>query len=298
MTGATGLVGSALTASLALAGHRVSTLVRGGGPHAANEIGWDPNLGRIDAARLEGLDAVIHLAGESIASGRWTAARKERIRASRVVGTTLLAKSLAALRDPPRVLLSASAVGFYGDRGDTPVDETSSAGSGFLAGICTEWEAATAPASVHGIRVAHLRFGVILSAKGGALAKMLPAFRLGVGGPVGHGQQVLSWVSLSDVIAAIEFTRTHEALAGAVNLVAPQPVTSRDFARALGRVVHRPALLPLPAFAIRAAFGEMGQALLLSGCRVVPRRLLDAGFPFRDAEIEGALRRELGKTAS
>ena len=294
MSGSSGLIGSAVARFLASGGHRVSRLVRRLEALGEADIPWDPAEGRLEADPLEGLDAVVHLAGESIAAGRWTRARKAGIRESRIRGTRLLSEALARLDNPPRVLLCASAVGFYGDRKDEEVDESAAPGRGFLSEVCQEWEAATEPAARRGIRVVVLRFGVVLSAAGGALPRMLTPFRLGLGGRVGTGRQWMSWVALADAVEAIHFALVQGALAGALNVVAPSPVTNRELARVLGRVLRRPAFLPVPAVALRLALGEMGEELLLSGQRVVPRRLLDAGFTFRHPDLEEALRFELG----
>jgi uncharacterized protein (TIGR01777 family) len=293
VTGATGLIGSALCAFLSTGGHRVVRVVRSS-PEGDDAL-WDPAAGQIDAAKLEGLDAVVHLAGENIAGGRWTPARKRAIRESRVRGTRLLAEALARLERPPGALVCASAVGYYGSRGTDPVDETAGAGRGFLPETCLEWEGAAEPASARGIRVAHLRLGVVLAAEGGALEKMLLPFRLGGGGPVGSGRQGLSWVALDDVVGAFHFVLMRDDLAGAFNVTAPEPVAQKTFARTLGRVMRRPALVPLPAFAVRALFGEMGERLLLEGAFVRPGRLTSAGFGFRWPALEPALRFELGR---
>ncbi len=294
VTGASGLIGSALVSALAGAGHEVVRLVRGGGRRRAGTVVWDPGAGTIDHAGLEGSDAVVHLAGENIAAGRWTAARKARIRDSRVEGTRLLAEALAGLATPPHTFVAASAIGYYGHRGRDEVDEDSAPGAGFLADVCREWEGATAPAVQRDIRVVHLRIGVVLSADGGALATMLPPFRLGLGGPVGSGNQYMSWIAIDDVVAAVQFALTTTALAGPVNAVAPQPVPNREFVQTLARVLGRPALVPFPAFAVRTLFGEMGEELLLSSTRVIPHRLQEAGFTFRFPELEPALRHLLG----
>lgn len=287
ITGATGMVGQALIPFLISQGHTVVPIsrrpLRGG-------VQWDPDGRRLDPAPLEGLDAVIHLAGESLAGGRWTTDRKRVLRESRVGPTTLLAETLAALRDRPRVLLSASAIGIYGDRGSDVLDEHSTVGTDFLARLAVEWEDAAAPASAAGIRVVHPRFGMILSPTGGALAKMLPAFRLGVGGPMGGGAQWVSWVALDDVLAALRHTMLTETLTGPVNVVAPDLVTNRVFAETLGRALHRPALMPIPAFALRLLFGEMADATILASQRVVSRRLKESGFQFGEPVLRGALR--------
>jgi uncharacterized protein (TIGR01777 family) len=294
LTGASGLVGSALAPFLTTGGHRVERLVRGA-PRAAGEIGWDPLAGTLDRERLEGVDAVVHLAGESVGGGRWSAARKEAIRSSRVRGTRTLCEGLARLRAPPRVLVSASASGFYGNRGEEPLTESSAPGEGFLAEVCGEWEAATLPAEEAGVRVVRLRIGLVLSPEGGALAAMLPAFRLGVGGRVGSGEQFLSWIAIEDLLAVIHQSLIDEQLRGPVNATSPSPIAQGEFARTLARVLRRPALLPVPAFAVRLALGEMGEALLLEGARVLPRKLLDTGFEFSTPDLEPALRLVLGK---
>lgn len=286
VTGSSGLVGSALCAHLASEGWTVERLVRSG----AAGIRWNPERGEIDAGRLEGFDAVVHLAGDNIAQGRWTEEKKARILASRVDGTKLLASALASLKAPPRTLVAASAIGFYGDRGAETLSEESGPGAGFLAKVCREWEAASGAAENAGIRVARLRFGVILSTRGGALAKMLLPFKLGAGGRIGDGRQYMSWVTLEDAVCAIAFVATHAPLKGPVNVVTDQPVTNAEFTRALGRVLARPTILPMPAFAARLAFGEMADALLLSSARVLPAKLKAAGFAFRLGEIERSLR--------
>lgn len=293
VSGATGLIGSALVRHLTTGGDEVTRLGRSQPRPGEAAIRWDPAAGTLEPADLEGFDAVVHLAGESIAGGRWTAAKKARIRDSRVRGTGLLAESLARSTSPPRVMLSASAIGFYGNRGDEALDEDSPPGSGFLAEVCRDWEAAARPALEAGIRLVHLRTGLVLSPAGGALAKMLLPFRLGLGGRIGGGRQYVSWITLDDEVEAIRHVLLTDSLAGPVNLVAPGPVTNRELTRALGRVLRRPTLLPAPSFALRIMLGEMAGALLLSGARVLPRRLLDAGFRFRDPELEGALERLL-----
>ncbi len=298
VTGSTGLVGAALTVALARGGHRVVRLVRSGTATQApgeHTVRWDPDRGTIDAAGLEGVDAVVHLAGESIASGRWTAAKRRRIRDSRVGATRVLAEALAGLERPPATLVAASAVGYYGDRGDEVLREESPPGGGFLADVCREWEAAAAPAARRGLRVVHMRIGMVLAATGGALAALLPPFRLGLGGPVGSGRQWMSWISLDDLVRAILHALATASLAGPINAVAPAPVTNREFARTLGRVLRRPAVLPLPAGAARLLLGRMADELLLASARVVPARLEAAGFTFGDATLERALRRLLAR---
>jgi hypothetical protein len=237
----------------------------------------------------------VHLAGETVSGGCWTTEKKARIRDSRSDGTRVLVAALSGLEQPPKVLVSASAIGIYGDRGAEMLREDSPPGAGFLADVCKAWEAATAPATAHGIRVVNLRLGVVLSAAGGALATMLTPFRLGVGGPVGDGSQSLSWIALDDVLDAVLFALTTPTLAGPVNAVAPHPVTNRDFATSLARVLGRPAIIPFPAAAVRLLFGEMGDALLLASTRVEPGRLTAAGFRFRYPDLEPALRHLLGR---
>ena len=292
VTGATGLVGSALIPLLAGGGHEVARLGRSA--PGAGDIRWDPDAGALEASALEGFDGVVHLAGENIASGRWNAARKRRIKESRVRGTLLLAETLAGLERPPRVLVSASAVGFYGDRGDEDLTEESPAGSGFLSEVCREWEAATEAAAGKGIRVVHARLGVVLSKGGGALAKMLTPFKLGAGGIVGNGRQYVSWITLDDTAAALAHLLATETVSGPVNLVAPAPVTNREFTKTLGRVLRRPTLFPLPGFVARVVFGEMADALLLASTRVKPVNLLGSGYVFRHGSLEEGLRAVLG----
>ncbi|HSP97527.1 MAG TPA: TIGR01777 family oxidoreductase [Candidatus Dormibacteraeota bacterium] len=293
VTGASGLIGSTLVPFLTTGGHQVIRLSRG--RKRPGTATWDPDKGTIDRAALEGLDAVVHLAGENISEGRWTAEKKARIHDSRVNGTRLLCETLAALKQPPVVLVAASAIGFYGDRGRDVVDEDSAPGAGFLADVCKEWEAATAPAAAAGIRVVNMRFGVVLSGNGGALASMLTPFKLGAGGPVGGGEQYMSWVAVDDTADAILFALTTPSLSGPVNAVAPNPVVNAEFARTLGKVLSRPAIVPLPAFAVRLLLGEMGDELLLSSTRVEPHRLRAAGFTFRFPDLEPALRYLLGR---
>lgn len=295
VTGSSGLIGRALVSFLAAGGHQVACLVRGNrtGPES---LVWDPDSGRIDRAALEGFDAVVHLAGENIAGARWTSQQKARIRDSRIKGTRLLADALAGLSTPPRVLVSASAIGYYGDRGEELLTEESPPGEGYLSEVCREWEAATQPASRKGIRVVILRIGIVLTPAGGALARMLVPFRAGVGGIVGNGRQYMSWITLDDTIGAIHHAITSDSLRGPVNAAAPRPVTNREFTKTLGRVLGRPTLFPAPAFAFRLAFGEMADALLLASTRISSDRLESSGYKFRHRELEGALRHLLGRT--
>jgi uncharacterized protein (TIGR01777 family) len=294
MSGSHGLVGKALTKSLTNDGHEVVRLVRHNRSLGALEVEWDPNQGRIDAEHLEGHDVVVHLAGESIAGGRWTDQKKRAIRDSRVNGTRLLSESLARLSRPPSLFLSASAIGYYGDRGDELLTEASAPGNDFLANVCVEWENATRPAVEKGIRTVHARFGIILDAEGGALAKMLTPFRMGIGGRVGDGKQWMSWVALDDVVNGLRFLMEEPSTRGPVNFVAPNPVTNAEFTKTLGRALSRPTLFPVPMFAARLAFGEMADALLLSSQKVEPGVLKSMAYQFRWPTLEAALRHILG----
>ena len=289
VSGSTGLIGSALTRALNRRDDEVLPLVRRRVSPGERAVSWDPERGTIDRAGLEGADAVIHLAGENVV-GRWSPAKKQRIYDSRVKGTRLLCDALAGLQRPPATLLAASAIGYYGDRGDEAVTEESAPGEDFLAHVSRDWEAATAPATRAGIRVVNMRIGVVLTTTGGALAKMLPAFRLGLGGPVGSGNQYLSWIVLDDISNAILHLLNHQNLVGPVNMTAPTPLTNRDFARTLGKVLGRPAVVTVPAFALRMAFGTEGAAMLQSGQRVLPPRLVASGFDFSFTDVEPALR--------
>ncbi|HWC75163.1 MAG TPA: TIGR01777 family oxidoreductase [Gemmatimonadales bacterium] len=289
VSGSTGLIGSALVPRLVGQGHRVVPLVRRRVAPGECALSWDPEAGRIDRAGLEGSDVVVHLAGENL-FGRWTPAKKQRIRDSRVNGTRLISETIAGLSQCPAVLVAASAIGYYGDRGEETLTEQSTPGDDFLAHVARDWEAATAAASTAGIRVTNTRFGVVLAPKSGALAKMLPAFRVGLGGPVGTGNQYFSWVSLDDLINAILHILTSPDLAGPVNVTAPAPVTNREFAKTLGKVLGRPSVVPVPAFALRIAFGAEGAAMLQSGQRVLPARLVESGFQFCYGTLEPALR--------
>jgi hypothetical protein len=293
IAGASGLIGAALVERLIADGHHILRLVRR--PSAdQSEIQWDPEAGTIDAGALEGIDAVVNLAGESIAEGRWNDAKRQRIRRSRVVGTRLLAETLAGLNRPPRVFVACSAVGIYGDRGDEVLTEDSDTGEGFLADVGREWEAAADPARAAGIRVVHPRVSLVLTLKGGALKKMLPPFRLGVAGPLGSGRQWMTWITLDDAVAALIRLIEDDTFAGPVNLAAPEPVTNRAFTKALGRVLHRPTIFPAPAFALRLLLGDMADEALLASVRAEPRRLTETSFEFRHATLESALRTMLG----
>lgn len=295
ITGASGLIGAPLVAFLQSGGHRVIRLVRRQTQHP-DEISWDPARGTIDAAKLEGLDAVIHLAGESI-NGRWTTARKNRIRDSRVRGTHLLCQAIAHLSSPPPVLLSSSAVGYYGDRGEQPLGDESQPGTGFLSEVCQAWEQATQPAVQAGVRVVHVRTGIVLSLRGGALAKMLPPFRMGLGGPMGTGRQYMSWISLEDMIGLFHHALFVHEVQGPLNATAPEPVTNEQFSRELGIVLHRPVIARVPSGAIRLILGEMGQSLLLQGARVMPVKAQATGYRFVHPTLHDALSEELGAGA-
>jgi uncharacterized protein len=290
ITGATGLIGRALSSSLRADGHRVLQFRRGG-VTAGDVIGWDPDAGRIDAPALEGIDAVVHLAGEGIGERRWTDEQKRRIRDSRVRGTAVLAAAVASRERKPHVLVSASAIGYYGDRGSEVLTEESTPGSDFLAQLCVAWEAETAPAAAAGVRTVLTRSGIVLDAHGGALARMLLPFKLGIGGRQGSGRQWMSWIALADEIGAFRYAIDHDSLRGPVNLVAPNPVTNAEFAETLGRVLHRPTFLPTPMLAVKLRFGaELVETMLLASQRVVPARLESAGYRFARAALEDALR--------
>jgi uncharacterized protein (TIGR01777 family) len=295
LTGSNGLIGRALLPFLASDGHHVVRLVRSQTQAGDGQVLWDPAAGAIDTEKLEGLDAVVHLAGETIV-GRWTAQKKARILESRAQGTRLLSESLVQRTNPPKVFASASAIGFYGDRGDEIVNESSPPGSLFLSEVSTAWEAATEPAARAGIRVVNLRFGFVLSGEGGGLAEMLLPFKMGAGGRLGSGRQYMSWVALDDVLGAVRHVLLSEALRGPVNVVAPNPVTNLEFTQTLGRVLRRPTIFPVPGFAVRLVFGEMADNLLLASARVEPSRLLATGYQFQFPRLEAALRHVLGKS--
>ena len=291
ISGSHGLVGSALIKSLTAGNHEVIRLVRHTRTAGAAEIEWQPDKGLIDKAQLEGLDAVVHLAGENIGEGRWTSEKKRAILDSRTKGTTLLSETLASLRQPPAAFLSASAIGYYGNRGDEKLTESSSPGDDFLAHVCKEWEKATKPATEKGIRTVLTRFGIILDEQGGALEKMLTPFRMGIGGRIGDGKQWMSWIALDDVVGALQFVIRDQFIKGPVNFVAPIPVTNAEFTKTLGSVLSRPTFLPVPAFGVRLAFGgEMADSLLLSSQRVEPSVLTERGFAFNFARLEPALK--------
>lgn len=295
LSGASGMVGSALRAELDSRQVSVTQLVRRV-PQTAGELQWNPAaaITIADTGPIEGLDAAIHLSGANLSARRWTPAYRREMTASRVDSTRALATLLAGLRSPPRAILVASAIGIYGDRGDEVLDESSAPGAGLLADLCRAWEAASAPAVAAGIRVVHLRVGVVLAPGAGALAMMLPIFRLGIGGRLGSGKQWMSWVSLTDLVAAVRFLLESPSLHGAVNVSSPEPVTNAMFTGSLARQLHRPALLAVPAFALRLALGPMADEALLSSARVLPRKLVDAGFRFAQPSIDKALRQAIG----
>lgn len=293
ITGASGLVGQQLSAYLSTGGHTIRRLVRRP-TDRPDEISWNPEDGSVDVQSLEGSNVVVHLAGENVAGGRWTAERKNTILQSRIRGTRTIAEAISRMQKKPDVLLCASAIGYYGNCGDETLDENARKGTGFLADVVEAWEAAAKPALDAGVRVVFLRIGIVLSAHGGALAKMLTPFRLGAGGPIGSGKQFFSWVSLDDVLGAILFCAANQDINGVVNVTSPHAVRQKEFAKTLGRVLHRPAFVPLPAFVVETLFGEMGREALLSGQNVSPSKLIKHGYSFRYAELEALLRHETG----
>ena len=293
MTGASGLVGTELSALLKSAGHCVVPMTRKPSVNSQNTITWDPKQGVVNPHQLESVDAIVHLAGENIAAGRWTAALKERIRKSRVEGTRALVQSLAGLQNCPKTLVCASAIGYYGDRGDEVLTESSAPGSGFLADVCSAWESEALAAANMDVRVVCLRIGVVLSPKGGALAKMLLPFKLGAGGVIGSGKQYWSWIGLNDLVRVIAFCVENENIRGPVNAVSPQAVNNYDFTKTVGAVLHRPTIFPMPGFVATMVLGEMADALLLSSAHVVPERLQAHGFQFAQPDLKSCLEHEL-----
>jgi uncharacterized protein len=292
VSGVSGPIGTALLPSLHTRGYEVVRLVRG--PIAGEgQISWDPAR-PIASEAVSGFDAVIHLAGESIV-GRWSAAKKAKIRDSRVVGTRNLAQALAQAKNKPQVLVCSSAIGYYGDRGEEVLGEQNAAGTGFLAEVCRDWEAATRPAADAGIRTVQIRTGIVLSPSGGALGKMLTPFKMGVGGRIGDGRQWMSWIDVQDMVGAIHHILKTDLLRGPVNMVAPKPVTNAEFTRTLASVLSRPAIFPVPAFVVKLAFGEMGETVLLGGQRVEPARLVASGYPFRFSDLRASLENVLKK---
>jgi len=295
ISGASGLVGAALRSAVRAEGHTTAKLVRPGGHASEGDVRWDPSSAMIDIAAMEGADAVVHLSGASIADGRWTPARKALLRSSRVDSTRLLVDALARLRQKPRVLICASATGYYGNRGDDVLIESSEAGTDFLALLARDWEGEAMRARAAGIRTVLLRFGVVLDAQGGALPKMLLPFRFGAGGRIGTGRQWMPWITLEDAVRIARAAIAEDCYSGAVNAVAPNPVRNAEFTRIVARVLHRPAIFAAPAFALRAVLGEMAQPLLLASTRAIPKRLAELGYAFQFAEIEAALRAILNR---
>jgi uncharacterized protein (TIGR01777 family) len=295
VSGGSGLMGASLIPYLTTGGHRVIRLVRRQPRPGHNEIFWDPAAGRLDGEQLDGIDAVIHLSGENIGEGRWTAEKKQRIVDSRTKTTALLANTIAALPHPPRVFACASAIGYYGNRGDAVMTEADSPGDDFISYVCRQWEEAAAPAQNSGIRTVFLRIGIVLTPAGAALKKLLVPFHMGLGGKIGDGNQYMSWISMDDAVSAIRHCLVTPGLEGPVNIVSPQPAPNREFAATLGKVLSRPDRFPVPAAAIKLAFGQMGCETVLSGVRVTPARLLDTGFCFRHPDLETALRHLIGK---
>ena len=289
LSGASGMLGSSIAKALTHNGLTSSRLVRRKA-RSPEEIEWNPAPGGSvsDPDQLEGITAAIHLSGASIAGHRWTPAYKRELADSRIASTRILSEALARLKSPPKVLIVASAIGYYGDRGDEILDESSSAGAGFFPELCQEWESASLPAAQAGVRVVHLRLGMIIGPYGGAMARLIPLFRLGLGGPLGNGRQWMSWISEADAAGAALFALSTHAVSGPANAVAPNPVTNAEFTRLLGRAVHRPAIVPAPAFALRLAFGQMADEALLASTRVVPTRLLEAGFEFQHPTLAEA----------
>ena len=290
VTGSHGFIGSALLPALTSEGHRPVRVVRSRAA-GEDELSWDPEAGTIDAAGLEGIGGVVHLAGAGIGDKRWTDTRKRLILESRTKGTSLLARTLAGLQHPPSTLISASAIGYYGNRGDEPLDEQSAPGTDFVARVCVQWEGAAAPAADAGIRVARVRNGVVLGRGGGVLPRLLLPFRLGLGGRIASGRQYMSWISIDDEVRAIVHALTRDGVAGPVNLTGPAPVTNDEFTKTLGRVVRRPTVIPTPLLPVRARYGsELVQHLLVEGQRVLPKRLEATGYAFRHPTLEDALR--------
>ena len=291
ITGASGMVGTALAEKLRQTGHKSLSITRKAS--SSGSILWDAATGLKNPSQLEGVDTIVHLAGENIAAGRWTAALKDRIRRSRVEGTRSLVKSIAAVKQRPKTLVCASAIGFYGERGETVLDESAAAGTGYLADVCREWEHEAHAAADLGLRVVNVRIGVVLSPKGGALAKMLLPFKLGAGGIIGSGKQYWSWIGLHDLVRILAFCVENETVQGAVNGVSPNPMTNYDFTKGVGKALHRPTIFPLPAFVAKLALGEMANDLLLASTRVIPKKLQDHGFQFDYPELVGCLEHEL-----
>ncbi len=291
ITGASGMVGTALAEKLRQTGHKSLSITRKAS--SSDRILWDAATGLKNPSQLESVDTIVHLAGENIAAGRWTAAMKDRIRRSRVEGTRSLVKSIAEVKQRPKTLVCASAIGFYGERGETVLDESAAAGTGYLSDVCREWEHEAQAASALGLRVVNVRIGVVLSPRGGALAKMLLPFKLGAGGIIGSGKQYWSWIGLHDLVRILAFCVDNETVQGAVNGVSPNPMTNYHFTKGVGKALHRPTMFPLPAFVAKLALGEMANDLLLASTRVIPKKLQDHGFQFDYPELVGCLEHEL-----
>lgn len=294
VTGSTGLVGSKLVPYLVSCGHDVDRLKRGEPQNGGDPV-WAPSKNQLEASQLEGYDAIVHLAGENIASGRWTDDKKRSLRDSRINGTNLIVEALSKLKEPPKVLVTASAIGFYGDRGEEELTEESKKGNGFLADLCKDWEETARKAEDIGIRTVNLRIGVVLSPEGGMLQKILPPFQMGAGGRIGSGEQYMSWISIDDLVKVIHHVVEDDSAKGPVNAVAPEPVTNSAFTEALGKVLSRPTIFPVPEFGAKLAFGEMAEELMLASSKVIPEKLISKGYQFSQPKIEGALRHVLGK---
>lgn len=290
VAGASGFIGAHFIHYMQSQNHAILKLSRSPEKLKANEIYWDPQKRLLNPFEIENIDAVVNFAGENIASSRWTDEKKRKILESRVNATKTLEQAVLQLQNPPKVWINASAIGFYGNRGDHILTEESSSGKGFLAEVCQKWEQETQPASLKGIRVVLLRIGMVLSSSGGGLAQMLPAFKLGLGGTIGSGKQFISWIALDELMRIIDYAINHDDLKGPVNAVSPQPVTNDEFTKTLGRIIHRPTILPLPAFAARIVFGEMADELLLSSARAMPKSLIDSGYKFIYPDLDTALR--------
>ena len=295
ISGSSGLIGSSLASLLRSKMHCILHLVRSKMPHNEYSICWDPALGNIEIAKLEGINAVIHLAGENIASRRWTKTRKSQIYDSRVKGTQVLVEALRKLKTPPKLFISASGINYYGNRGNEILTEDSTQGSGFLADLCHDWENASTPLQQLNVRIAHLRFGMVLSPQGGALKKMLLPFRLGLGGAIGDGTQFISWISIEDCIGAIAHILHHNGLQGAINCTSPQPITNKNFTKSLAKTLKRPSIFPLPALFARILLGEMADELLLASLHVEPKKLIDSGYQFLQPNLDLALEHLLHK---
>jgi len=295
VSGSSGLIGSAICEHYDSEEHTVFKMKREKTSIKKSDLSWDPLAGNIEISKLEGSDAVVHLSGENIGSGRWTARKKIDIFDSRIKGTQLLCESLAKLVNPPKVLVSASAIGYYGNRGDELLDENSNAGKGFLADLCQKWELAAEPAAKKGIRVVYLRSGIVLSSKGGALYKMLFPFKLGLGGKLGSGLQYMSWISIDDMVGVIDHVINNESISGPINIVTPNPVTNKEFTRTLGKVISRPTIFPLPTTIGKILFGEMAEEMIFSSTRVTPKKLLSSGYQFQFPDLEEALHHVLIK---